>query len=77
MRDFFEDLKYMLGCEYISDIRFAHGQIRALLGKMKLEQYSLTSLEDAVEYLFKEKIKFADYKSAKDFFCGKSDRYKW
>ena len=71
MRDLFEDLQSLLGCAYISDIRYSLFQGRALMKIVNLEQYPLTALEDAAEYLFGEKQEFADYRAAKQFFGGR------
>lgn len=71
MRDLFEDLRNLLGCDYVSDIRFALGRGRALMAVLNLELYPLDALEDAAAYLFGEKPEFADYPAARRFFCGR------
>lgn len=68
--DIFEDLKSVVGCVYISDMRhepFA-GAARAAVFALRLEKYRLKQLEDLSEYLYGEKTEFASYETAKSFF---------
>lgn len=51
--DLFEDMREMLGCEYISDLRFLK---RRIMGMMKMGvhlKYSKQQREDFCQYIFR------------------------
>ena len=56
-KDLFEILKDRVGCMHISDLRFGRNRDRAMhvLTFIRLEEYSLSVLLDAIEYFHGEK----------------------
>ena len=60
--DIFEDIKQILGCEYISDIVVKYKSVaRRLVNAMNLNSYPICQLNDLYEYLYGEKRDFFDY----------------
>ena len=71
-RDLFEELRELLLCCYISDMRnepFRSAAKETLAG-MQLRDYPLRALSDAAEYLYGVNLKFDDYAQAEEFFRG-------
>lgn len=69
-RDIFEDLKKLVQCEYISDLRlepYLMAAKRIMVG-LDLLCYPLETLENMAEYLFDQHPCFADYEQAEVFF---------
>lgn len=68
--DLFEKLWKMVGCDFMSDMKFApyNRVAKILLRDIKLTDYTLKELSDMTEYLYKTKIQFHDYSEANDFF---------
>ena len=56
--DLLEFMQYIVGCEYVSDLRTEDYNERAkrLLEKLDCSQYSFDSVEDAIEYLSKSQL---------------------
>lgn len=75
-RDLFEDLKSIVRCEYISDMRYSPciEQARNAITRMDLSKYSLFALNDAAEYLYAEKIFFINHRVAQEYFREKLNR---
>ena len=74
--DLLEDLKKSVGCEYISDLRFAPFNCiaREKIAFMKLEDYPAPMLCDAANYLYGVNVDFSSAEHAKKFFmAGKSE----
>lgn len=68
--DLFEDVKNESGCMYISDIKTGPGRMQAIraMCAMDLTPYPMSSIEDMADYLFGEKVTFADYAQAHCYF---------
>lgn len=62
--DIFETLKNILGCEYISDMKFEPYRTKAkeTLKSMELSILSLSDLKDIAQYLYEK----TDFKSKDD-----------
>ena len=62
--DIFETLKNILGCEYISDMKFEPYRTKAkeVLKSMELSILSLSDLKDIAQYLYEK----TDFKSKDD-----------
>lgn len=62
--DIFETLKNILGCEYISDMKFEPYRTKAkeALKSMELSILSLSDLKDIAQYLYEK----TDFKSKDD-----------
>lgn len=73
-KDLFEILKDRVGCMHISDLRFGRDRNRALhvLTFIRLEEYSLSVLLDAIEYFHGEKPLLTSKDEAIAFCCKKS-----
>ena len=54
-KDLFEILKDRVGCMHISDLRFGRDRAMHVLTFIRLEEYSLSVLLDAIEYFHGEK----------------------
>lgn len=54
-KDLFEILKDRVGCMHISDLRFGRDRTMHALTFIRLEEYSLYVLLDAIEYFHGEK----------------------
>ena len=69
-REPFEELKRIVRCEYISDLRYAPwlGRARKEIAGMDLSAYSLFALSDAAEYLYADKQTFASSDAAQNYF---------
>ena len=69
-RDLFEELKRVVRCEYISDLRYSPWlrQARRAIAKMELREFSLFSINDAAEYLYGEKPAFVSSADAQEYF---------
>lgn len=52
MRDIFEDMRALVGCTYISDLRSCPSIVRANLYQLELAWYSDKKLEDFAQYIF-------------------------
>lgn len=52
--DLLEFLQYILGCTYISDLRFEpyNTKAKVLLKNIKLRKYSLKQIKDTIQYLY-------------------------
>jgi len=72
-RDIFEELKGIVHCEYISDLRYSPWleQARMAIAAMDLSEFSLFVLNDAAEYLYGEKPTFASCADAQEYFRRK------
>ncbi len=70
--DLFEDVKSKVGCLNISDL--LRGQYRSeairTMRKHEVTAYPLSSLEDMADYLFDEKVYFADHEEAHRYFVA-------
>lgn len=77
-RDLFEDLKSIVRCEYISDMRYSPWieLARNAITWIDLNEYSLFELNDAAEYLYAEKIYFINSSAAHEYFREKLKRVK-
>ncbi len=71
-RDLFEDVRQILGLDYVSDMRFASNlrRVIAVLKVADLRKYSLTELSDMANYINGHTEPFTDYESAGAFFAG-------
>ncbi len=71
-RDLFEDIRVILGLDYISDIRFEQNTKRAIaaLQMADLSKYTLAELSDMANYINGSTEKFADHESATAFFAN-------
>jgi len=69
-RDLFEELKNIVRCECISDMRYPPWTERArrAIAQMELDAYPLSALSDAAEYLYSEKLSFASSSAAQTYF---------
>lgn len=69
-RDLFEELKRIVRCEYISDLRYDPWtkKARKAIADMDLRGYSLFTLGDAAEYLYSEKMTFVSCDAAQEYF---------
>lgn len=58
--DMLEFLQYIIGCTYISDLRFEPYNKRAkrILEKLDLTNYSLDQVTDVIEYIYEKKWLF-------------------
>ena len=71
--DIFEDLRDLIGCEYISDLTARYNKdARRIAGTMNLERYPLSQLNDLYEYLYGEKKNFPDSRAASEAFAKTS-----
>ena len=66
----FEELALSLGCENISDMRFAPyaAQAKRAAAKLNFANYKLSELAELYEYLYGEKIVFFSPEQAKKAF---------
>ena len=69
-RDLFEELKRIVRCDYISDLRYSpwREQARKAIAAMDLSEFSLFAINDAAEYLYGEKPAFASSADAQEYF---------
>lgn len=69
-RDLFEELKRIVRCDYISDLRYDPWLSRARkeIARMDLSSYSLFALSDAAEYLYTDKQSFSSSVAAQEYF---------
>lgn len=69
-RDIFGDLKKLVQCEYISDLRVEPYVMAAkrIMAELDLSHYPLEAIENVAEYLFDQHPCFADYEQAEAFF---------
>ena len=69
-RDLFEELKRIVRCDYISDLRYSpwREQARKAIAAMDLSEFSLFAINDAAEYLYGEKLAFASSAEAQVYF---------
>lgn len=67
--DIFLLLKETVGCEYISDLHIEpYNRIaKRLLKSIVLEEYSLHTITDLINYIYDEKIDFATIAQVKEF----------
>ncbi len=70
-KELFEDIRVILGLDYISDIRFEPNTKRAIvaLQMADLRKYSLAELSDMANYINGSFEEFADHESATAFFA--------
>ncbi len=70
-KDLFEDIRVILGLDYISDIRFESNAKRALaaLRMVDLSKYPLSELSDMANYVAGATKPFESYDSAASFFA--------
>ncbi len=70
--DLFEDIRSVLGLDYVSDIRFAPNTKRTIsaLKMADLCKYPLSQLSDMANYIAGHSEPFADYESASAFFAN-------
>ncbi len=68
--DLFDNLQADVGCQYISDMRSGtyNELAKERMSKMDMHNIPLATLSDMAEYLYKEKVTFADYAEAESFF---------
>lgn len=52
MKDIFEDMRALVGCTYISDLRIFPGIVQAKLHRLELALYPSRQLEDFAQYIF-------------------------
>lgn len=52
MSDIFEDMRALVGCTYISDLRICPGIVQAKLHRLELTLYPSRQLEDFAQYIF-------------------------
>ena len=66
----FEEMALSLGCEYISDMRFAPfaSAAKRAAAKLNFSDYKLTELAELYEYLYGKKVTFFSYEQAKKAF---------
>ena len=50
-RDLFEDVRKMVGCEYISDLRFRPVDVKLALQKIDKKKYDAKQIKDLLEYI--------------------------
>lgn len=69
-RDLFDELKKIVRCDYISDLRYDPWmkKAKAAIANMDLSKYSLFTLSDAAEYLYSEKLTFISSSAAQESF---------
>ena len=69
-RDVFEELKKVVRCENISDMRFSPWQEKArkAIACMELSDYPMFALSDAANYLYGEKMEFVSCDDAQEYF---------
>jgi len=68
--DIFEDLRDLIGCEYISDLTARYNKdARCIAGTMSLERYPVSQLNDLYEYLYGVKKNFPDIRAASEAFA--------
>ncbi len=69
-RDIFGDLKKLVQCEYISDLRVEPYVMAAkrIMTELDLSRYPLEAIENVAEYLFDQHPCFADHEQAEAFF---------
>lgn len=72
-KDLFEILKDRVGCMHISDLSFGRDRdrVRHALTFIRLEEYSLSVLWDAIEYFHGEKPLLTSKDEAIAFFAAK------
>lgn len=65
-----ERIKEAVGCEYISDLRAEdyNAEAKKALLSINLEEYPLSELSDAADYIFSKKTGFASLDEAEEFF---------
>ncbi len=70
--DLFEDIRNILGLDYVSDIRFAPNTKRAIsaLKMADINKYPLSQLSDMANYIAGRSEPFEDYESASAFFAN-------
>ena len=68
-RDLFEELKRIVRCNYISDLRYAPWLDRARkeIAGMDLSAYSLFALSDAADYLYTDKKTFTSSEMEQEY----------
>ena len=71
--DLFDFVYSKVGCAMLSDIKFEPYRRCACekVSLTKLDNFPLCQFQDLAEYLFGEKIFFADYSEVKDYFADK------
>ncbi len=71
-KDLFEEVRNILGLEYISDIRFEPNVKRAIatLKQIDLKEYPLSVLSDMANYIKGYDKPFDNYQSAVAFFAN-------
>ncbi len=68
--DIFEDLRDLIGCEYISDLTARYNKdARRIAETVRLERYPVSQLNDLYEYLYGEKKTFPDSRAASEAFA--------
>lgn len=69
-RDIFEELKKLVQCEYISDLREEPYVMAAkrMMVELDLSRYPLEALENMAEYLSYQRPCFTDHEQAEAFF---------
>lgn len=50
-RDIFEDIRKIMCCTYISDLRYCKKEAREQFQKMSLSEYSFEQIKDFIEYV--------------------------
>lgn len=68
--DIFEELRKILGCTYISDLRYAPYRREAIgsVSLLNLEDYPTEQLSDLSEYLTDKKVSFETTEQAIKYF---------
>jgi hypothetical protein len=69
MEDLLEDIRTIIGCEFISDLRHEpfNNRARKLISILDLELYPFADITDAVSYLFFSEIPFKSVQQVKEF----------
>lgn len=77
MEDLLEDIRTIIGCEFISDLRYEpfNNRARKLISILDLESYPFADITDAVSYLFFSEGLFENVQQIKEFIGRTSCHY--
>lgn len=75
MMEILEKLRQSAGCGFISDLRYDMNNklARAAIKDIRISEYSLGEISDAVSYIYGNSIKFNTIDDAKLFFSKHCD----
>lgn len=70
MLELLDTLRKILGCTYLSDLRYTpfNQLARQEMQRQDLQRFSLTELSEVARYLWETTTVFTDYTEAKHFF---------